>query len=264
MSLLEIKNLNVRFGDKTAVPVVDGLDLSVDKGEVLAIVGESGSGKSVTMMALMGLIEHPGIVSADSLTFDGKDMLKLSNRQRRQIVGKDLAMVFQDPMTALNPSYTVGFQIEEVLRLHLKMSGKQARKRAIELLLASDIDQLIASVRKSIQRVDSSNVGEVLELHGVLTGIFKEATCLEKRSLASKYLHFHAPDAVLIYDSVAAGNLHKISKESKFGRLGEIQNGVDAAYAKYVFRALKYRNEIFEPKIGRRVSPRELDKSLYR
>ena len=87
MSLLEIKNLNVRFGDKTATPVVDGLDLKVDKGEVLAIVGESGSGKSVTMMALMGLIEHPGIVTADSLSFDGKDMLKLSNRQRRQIVG---------------------------------------------------------------------------------------------------------------------------------------------------------------------------------
>ncbi len=134
MSLLEIKNLNVRFGDKTAVPVVDGLDISVDKGEVLAIVGESGSGKSVTMMALMGLIEHPGIVTADALRFDGKDMLKLSARQRRQVVGKDLAMVFQDPMTALNPSYTVGFQIEEVLRLHLKMSGKAARKRAIELL----------------------------------------------------------------------------------------------------------------------------------
>ena len=111
MSLLEIKNLNVRFGDANAVPVVDGLSLSVDKGEVLAIVGESGSGKSVTMMALMGLIEAPGIVTADALTFDGKNMLTLSPRQRRQVVGKDMAMVFQDPMTALNPSYTVGFQI---------------------------------------------------------------------------------------------------------------------------------------------------------
>ncbi len=131
MSLLEIKNLNVRFGDAKATPVVDGLDLSVDKGEVLAIVGESGSGKSVTMMALMGLIDPPGIVTADSLSFDGKDMLKLNARQRRQIVGKDLAMVFQDPMTALNPSYTVGFQIEEVLRQHLNMSGKAARKRAL-------------------------------------------------------------------------------------------------------------------------------------
>jgi dipeptide transport system ATP-binding protein len=134
MSLLEIKNLNVRFGDAKATPVVDGLDLSVDKGEVLAIVGESGSGKSVTMMALMGLIDSPGIVTADSLVFDGKDMLKLSSRQRRQVVGKDLAMVFQDPMTALNPSYTVGFQIEEVLRAHLGMSSKAARQRALELL----------------------------------------------------------------------------------------------------------------------------------
>ncbi|MDD2051909.1 ABC transporter ATP-binding protein [Pseudomonas putida] len=134
MPLLEINNLSVRFGDASAVPVVDGLSLSVERGEVLAIVGESGSGKSVTMMALMGLIDPPGKVSADALRFDGQDMLKLSGRQRRKIVGKDLAMVFQDPMTALNPSYTVGFQIEEVLRLHLKMSSRAARQRAIELL----------------------------------------------------------------------------------------------------------------------------------
>lgn len=134
MSLLNIKNLSVRFGDANAVPVVDGLDLSVDKGEVLAIVGESGSGKSVTMMALMGLIDAPGIIKADALSFDGKDMLTLKGKQRRQIVGKDLAMVFQDPMTALNPSYTVGFQIEEVIRQHLGLSGKAARQRALELL----------------------------------------------------------------------------------------------------------------------------------
>ncbi|MFJ3484772.1 ABC transporter ATP-binding protein [Pseudomonas sp. NPDC090202] len=139
MPLLEIKNLNVRFGDANATPVVDGLSLSVDKGEVLAIVGESGSGKSVTMMALMGLIDHPGIVTADSLSFDGKDMLKLSARQRRQIVGKDLSMVFQDPMTALNPSYTVGFQIKEVLRQHLGLKGKAAHQRALELLQKVEI-----------------------------------------------------------------------------------------------------------------------------
>ncbi|WP_439859655.1 ABC transporter ATP-binding protein [Pseudomonas sp. MBLB4136] len=134
MSLLDIKNLSVRFGDADAVPVVDGLDISVDKGEVLAIVGESGSGKSVTMMALMGLIEAPGRVSADSLQFDGTDMLRLKGKQRRHIVGKDLSMVFQDPMTALNPSFTVGFQIEEVLRQHLGLKGKAARQRALELL----------------------------------------------------------------------------------------------------------------------------------
>ena len=139
MPLLEMKNLNVRFGDATATPVVDGLDLRVEKGEVLAIVGESGSGKSVTMMALMGLIDHPGIVTADSLSFDGKDMLKLSARERRKIVGKDLSMVFQDPMTALNPSYTVGFQIKEVLRQHLGLKGKAAHQRALELLQKVEI-----------------------------------------------------------------------------------------------------------------------------
>ncbi|SDI00671.1 dipeptide transport system ATP-binding protein [Pseudomonas flavescens] len=134
MSLLEIRNLSVRFGDASAVPVVDGLDLNVDKGEVLAIVGESGSGKSVTMMALMGLIDAPGIVRADRLLFDGSDMLTLKGRQRRHIVGKDLSMIFQDPMTALNPSFTVGFQIEEVLRQHLGLRGKTARQRALQLL----------------------------------------------------------------------------------------------------------------------------------
>ncbi|MDD1968177.1 ABC transporter ATP-binding protein [Pseudomonas putida] len=139
MPLLEMKNLNVRFGDANATPVVDGLDLRVEKGEVLAIVGESGSGKSVTMMALMGLIDHPGIVTADSLSFDGKDMLKLGARERRKIVGKDLSMVFQDPMTALNPSYTVGFQIKEVLKQHLGLKGKAAHQRALELLQKVEI-----------------------------------------------------------------------------------------------------------------------------
>lgn len=139
MSLLQINNLNVRFGDANAVPVVDGLDLNVDAGEILAIVGESGSGKSVTMMALMGLIDAPGRITADALTFDGTDMLKLSGRQRRKVVGKDIAMVFQDPMTALNPSYTVGYQIEEVLRQHLGLKGKAARQRALELLKKVEI-----------------------------------------------------------------------------------------------------------------------------
>ena len=134
MSLLDIKNLSVRFGDATAIPVVDGLDLCVEKGEVLAIVGESGSGKSVTMMALMGLIDAPGIVTADSLQFDGTDMLRLKGRQRRHIVGKDLSMGFQDPMTALNPSFTVGFQIEEVLRQHMNLKGQAVRQRALQLL----------------------------------------------------------------------------------------------------------------------------------
>lgn len=131
MSLLEIRNLSVSFGGP---PVVDGLDLSLEAGEVLAVVGESGSGKSVSMLALMGLIDPPGRVSADALRFAGQDLLALTPRARRRIVGKDIAMVFQDPSSALNPSYTVGFQIEEVLRQHLGLRGKAARRRTTELL----------------------------------------------------------------------------------------------------------------------------------
>ncbi|MDR6177400.1 dipeptide transport system ATP-binding protein [Pseudomonas sp. SORGH_AS 211] len=134
MSLLEIQNLSVRFGGADAPPVVEGLDLTVDQGEIVAIVGESGSGKSVTMMAVMGLVDHPGRITADRLAFDGQDLLSLKGRRRRHLIGKELSMVFQDPMTALNPSYTVGFQLEEVIRQHLGLKGRAARQRALELL----------------------------------------------------------------------------------------------------------------------------------
>ncbi|MFN7347094.1 MAG: ABC transporter ATP-binding protein [Betaproteobacteria bacterium] len=129
--MLDIQNLRVRFG---AFPAVDGVDLHVDAGEVLGIVGESGSGKSVSMMGLMGLISAPGVVTADRCRFLGHDLLTLSDRERRRVVGRDVAMVFQDALTALNPSYTVGFQIEEVLKLHLGLKGRAARERAVALL----------------------------------------------------------------------------------------------------------------------------------
>ena len=129
--MLDIQNLRVRFG---AFPAVDGVDLHVDAGEVLGIVGESGSGKSVSMMGLMGLIGAPGVVTADRCEFLGHDLLTLSDRERRRVVGRDVAMVFQDALTALNPSYTVGFQIEEVLQLHLGLKGRAARERAVALL----------------------------------------------------------------------------------------------------------------------------------
>src|ERR1700712_5133977 len=110
--VLTIRNLAVSFN---GLPAVDRIDLSVAPGEVVGVVGESGSGKSVTMMALMGLIDAPGIVTADEVTFDGKNLLKASARERRKIIGKDIAMVFQDALSSLNPSYTVGYQIKEVL-----------------------------------------------------------------------------------------------------------------------------------------------------
>jgi dipeptide transport system ATP-binding protein len=131
MSLLTLKNLHVHFGP---FPAVDGVDLSVDKGELLGIVGESGSGKSVTMLALMGLIDAPGKVTADAIEFQGQDLLKLSARERRALIGRDVAMVFQDALSSLNPSYTVGAQIAEVLKTHLSLSGKAARQRVVELL----------------------------------------------------------------------------------------------------------------------------------
>jgi len=135
MALLEIDNLRVEFPTQGAVMhAVDGVSLQLDEGEVLGIVGESGSGKSVTMMALMGLIGYPGRVSADRLRFAGNDLLGLSDPQRRALVGKDVAMIFQDPTTSLNPCFPIGFQLMEVLRLHLRMDKASARKRATELL----------------------------------------------------------------------------------------------------------------------------------
>jgi len=135
MALLEIENLSVEFPSQNGVMhAVDGISLSLDEGEVLGIVGESGSGKSVTMMALMGLVAYPGRVKADKLRFAGHDLLKLSQGERNKLIGKDVAMIFQEPTTSLNPCFTIGFQITETLRLHLGMDKKAATRKAIELL----------------------------------------------------------------------------------------------------------------------------------
>jgi dipeptide transport system ATP-binding protein len=135
MALLEIENLSVEFPSKNSVMhAVDGVSLSLNAGEVLGIVGESGSGKSVTMMALMGLVSYPGRVTADKLRFDGHDLLALSGSERSKLTGKDVAMIFQDPTTSLNPCFTVGFQLAETLKLHLKLDTNAAKRRSIELL----------------------------------------------------------------------------------------------------------------------------------
>ena len=135
MPLLEIRNLSVSFATAAgAFTAVDGVDLDVDPGEVVAIVGESGSGKSVAMLAAMGLLPWTAKITADRLAFEGQDLLGLSGRRRRRLIGKDMAMIFQEPMASLNPCFTVGFQIEEVLRVHMGMNGQQRRARAIELL----------------------------------------------------------------------------------------------------------------------------------
>jgi dipeptide transport system ATP-binding protein len=135
MPLLEIENLSVEFPtSQGTLRAVDRIDLTLDEGEVLGVVGESGSGKSVTMLALMGLVGYPGRVRADKLRFDGRDLLTLSARERRQLTGKDVAMIFQEPSTSLNPCFTIGFQLAETLRKHEGMDGKAAKRRSIELL----------------------------------------------------------------------------------------------------------------------------------
>ena len=140
MALLEVKNLTVEF-QTAAGPfrAVDGVSLHVDKGEVLAIVGESGSGKSVSMLAAMGLLPWTANVTADVLKFNGRDMLKMSDGDRRTIIGKDISMIFQEPMASLNPCFTVGYQIDEVLKQHTALDKGARHDRAIELFDAVGI-----------------------------------------------------------------------------------------------------------------------------
>jgi dipeptide transport system ATP-binding protein len=135
MALLEIQDLSVTFPTAAGpFSAVDGVSLTVEEGEVLGIVGESGSGKSVTMLAVMGLVSYPGRVAAKRLAFAGRNLMKLSARERRKLTGKDVAMIFQEPTTSLNPSFTIGFQIAETLRWHEGMDRKAARRKSIELL----------------------------------------------------------------------------------------------------------------------------------
>ncbi|NNG05592.1 MAG: ATP-binding cassette domain-containing protein [Inquilinus sp.] len=135
MALLDIRNLTVEFPTSRGLfRAVEGVDLTIEEGELLGIVGESGSGKSVTMLAVMGLVTKPGIISADRIAFDGHDLLGMSARERRRVIGRDMAMIFQEPMTSLNPCYTVGFQIMETLKVHIGGTAAERRRRAIELL----------------------------------------------------------------------------------------------------------------------------------
>ncbi|HTT14094.1 MAG TPA: ABC transporter ATP-binding protein [Burkholderiaceae bacterium] len=135
MPLLDVRNLSVTFAvHGGAFKAVDGIDVRVDADEVLAIVGESGSGKSVAMLAVMGLLPWTATVTADGMDFGGRDLRRLGARARRAIVGRDMAMIFQEPMTSLNPCFTVGFQIAESLRTHLGLDRRASRARALELL----------------------------------------------------------------------------------------------------------------------------------
>lgn len=145
--LLDIKNLTVSFDTSTGpFKAVDGIDITVNKGEVLAIVGESGSGKSVGMLAVMGLLPKTATVTADVMMFDGMDLRTLSDSQRRKIIGRDISMIFQEPVASLNPCFTVGIRdaAERLKSFPHQMSGGQCQRVMIAIAIACNPKLLIA------------------------------------------------------------------------------------------------------------------------
>ena len=133
--LLEVKDLKTHFATRAGlVRAVDGVSFHLDGGELLGLVGESGCGKSMTALSIMRLIAPPGKIVAGEIFFDGRNLLTLSQREMRAVRGDDIAMIFQDPMTSLNPVFTVGEQIAEALRLHRRLSRKDARRAAVEAM----------------------------------------------------------------------------------------------------------------------------------
>jgi oligopeptide/dipeptide ABC transporter ATP-binding protein len=133
--LLEVKELKTYFRNENGViPSVDGVSFELHKGETIAVVGESGSGKSVTSLSIMGLIGAPGRIEGGEINFEGKDLTKASKKEMRNLRGNDISMIFQEPLTSLNPVFTVGRQIAEAIILHQKVHKKVAKERSIEML----------------------------------------------------------------------------------------------------------------------------------
>lgn len=136
MSLLEVRDLNIFFKTtESPVPVVSGLNLQIAESEIFGLVGESGCGKSITALSVMGILP-PNASAEGEIFFKGKDLLKLDRESMRRLRGKEISMIFQEPMTSLNPVFTTGYQVAEVLITHLNISKKEAMERAVELLRA--------------------------------------------------------------------------------------------------------------------------------
>jgi peptide/nickel transport system ATP-binding protein len=148
--ILQIENLQTHFfTDRGQIPAVDGIDITVRKGEILGIVGESGCGKSVTSLSVMRLVPNPpGKIVGGTIKFKGEDLVTASEKRMREIRGNEIAMIFQEPMTSLNPVYTIGDQIGEVIRLHTKASKKEAHERSIEMLKKVGIPRAEAIVNE--------------------------------------------------------------------------------------------------------------------
>jgi oligopeptide/dipeptide ABC transporter ATP-binding protein len=133
--LLEVKNVNISFKTEGGMlRAVDGISFDIHKGEILGMVGESGCGKSITSLSLMGLEAKNCLVDAEAMIFNGRDISRLSKSARRELRGKDMAMIFQEPLTSLNPLFTIGYQITETIKCHNRVSSSEAKKRALEIL----------------------------------------------------------------------------------------------------------------------------------
>jgi oligopeptide/dipeptide ABC transporter ATP-binding protein len=134
-NLLEVRNLQTLFFTRAGtIKAADDVTFAIQRGSTLALVGESGSGKSVTSLSIMRLVQEPGKIVSGEVIFDGRDLLKFSDNEMRQLRGREIAMIFQDPMTSLNPVYTVGDQIAEAIQLHEHSSRKQAWAKSIEMM----------------------------------------------------------------------------------------------------------------------------------
>ena len=140
--VLDIRNLKSHFFTaKGEVPAVDGVTIQVPPGKIIGIVGESGCGKSMTAMSVMGLLRYPGRVVEGSMTLDGRDITHLSPRELAKVRGNEISMIFQEPMTSLNPVYPVGRQVREAILQHQKISKEEARKRVLEIFQAVGIPE---------------------------------------------------------------------------------------------------------------------------
>jgi len=133
--ILQVKNLKTYFFTENGiVKAVDGVDFEIYQGETLGLVGESGCGKSVTAFSIVKLLDYPGKIVDGQVFFRGEDLLKKNEKQMRQIRGKDISLIFQEPMTSLNPVFTIGFQVTEALKVHYKINKQKAQKKAVQLL----------------------------------------------------------------------------------------------------------------------------------
>jgi len=148
--LLDVKNLHTYFRtDEGVVKAVSGVDIKINKGETMGLVGESGCGKSVTSLSIMRLIPHPqGFIPTGEIKFEGRDLLKLNEAQMRRVRGNDISMIFQEPMTSLNPVHRIGKQIGEVLHLHLGLTAREVHDKVIDLLAHVGIADPIQKYRE--------------------------------------------------------------------------------------------------------------------